>query len=104
MTDQDKEDLIKRTIHWQQNGLDLDKRNCLILNFGADLMMNYPQIRKFIFYLYITSLNYTCHNVDIIWVSGCLLDLLELFKSDPVNRSHEETLSIVNMMFLLYTD
>ena len=46
MTDQDKEDFIKRTIQWQQNGLDLDKRNCLVLNFGSDLMLNYPQIRK----------------------------------------------------------
>ena len=50
MTDQDKEDFIRRTIHWQQNGLDLDNQNCLILNFGADLVLSYPQIRKFIFY------------------------------------------------------
>ena len=46
MTDQDKEDFMKRIIDWQQNGLDLDKRNCLVLNFGSDLKLNYPQIRK----------------------------------------------------------
>ena len=46
MTDQDKEDFIKRTIQWQQNGLDLDKQNCLVLNYGSDVVLNYPQIRK----------------------------------------------------------
>ena len=50
MTDQDKEDFMKRIIDWQQNGLDLDKRNCLVLNFGSDLKLNYPQIRKNIYY------------------------------------------------------
>ena len=51
MTDQDKEDFIKRTIDWQQNGLDLDKRNCLVLNFGSALNLNYPQIRKISLYI-----------------------------------------------------
>ena len=46
MTEQDKENFIKRIIDWQQTGLDLDKRNCLLLNFGSDLDLNYPQIRK----------------------------------------------------------
>ena len=46
MTDHDKENFIKRIIDWQQNGLDLDKRNCLVLNFGSDLKLSYPQIRK----------------------------------------------------------
>ena len=49
MTDQDKEDFMKRIIDWQ-TGLDLDKRNCLVLNFGSDLKLNYPQIRKNIYY------------------------------------------------------
>ena len=52
MTDQDKEDFMKRIIDWQQNGLDLDKRNCLVLNFGSDLKLNYPQIRKNIYYYF----------------------------------------------------
>ena len=48
MTDQDKEDFIRRYIHWQQNGLDLEERNPLVLNFGADMALNYPQIRYYL--------------------------------------------------------
>ena len=48
MTDQDKEDFIRRYIRWQQNGMDLEKRNPLVLNFGSEVALNYPQIRYYI--------------------------------------------------------
>ena len=51
MTDQDKEDFIRRVIAWKENGLDLDKRTCLTLNFGSDVVLDYPQIRWTTFYI-----------------------------------------------------
>ena len=52
MTDHDKEDFIRRIIAWKENGLDLDKQNCLTLNFGSDVVLDYPQIRCTTFYIY----------------------------------------------------
>ena len=60
MTDQDKEDFIRRVIAWKENGLDLDKRTCLTLNFGSDVVLDYPQIRWTTFYIQVFFSTFVC--------------------------------------------
>ena len=46
MTDEEKKKYFRDIILWQQEGLDIEKQHCLFINFGADMKLDYPQIRR----------------------------------------------------------
>ena len=48
MTDKDKNNIIREFTRWKKEGLDIDKYHCLIINFGANMMFEYPHIRRVI--------------------------------------------------------
>ena len=48
MTDQEKNKFFRDFILWQQEGLDIEKQNCLFINFGVNMKFEYPHIRKLI--------------------------------------------------------
>ena len=48
MTDDEKNKFFRDFILWQKEGLDIDKYHCLLINFGANMKFEYPQIRRVI--------------------------------------------------------
>ena len=48
MTDEEKNKNFRDFILWQQLGLDIEKLNCLLINFGVNMKFNYTQLRRVI--------------------------------------------------------
>ena len=48
VTDKEKNKFFRDFIYWKEEGLDIDKYHCLLINFGAHLQFDNPQIRKVI--------------------------------------------------------
>ena len=48
MTDEEKNKNFRDFILWQQQGLDIEKLNCLLINFGVNMKFNYTQLRRVI--------------------------------------------------------
>ena len=48
MTDKEKNKYFRDFILWKQEGLDIEKHHCLFINFGVNMMFEYPQIRNII--------------------------------------------------------
>ena len=46
MTDQEQNKYFRDFVLWQQEGLDIEKQHCLIINFGVNMKFEYPQIRR----------------------------------------------------------
>ena len=46
MTDEEKNKYFRDFILWQQEGLDIEKQHCLFINFGVNMMFDFPQIRR----------------------------------------------------------
>ena len=46
ISDKEKNEFFRDYILWQQEGLDIDKHHCLFINFGVNMSLQYPQIRR----------------------------------------------------------
>ena len=46
ISDEEKKNYFRDFILWKQEGFDIDKKHCLFFNFGANLKLEYPQIRS----------------------------------------------------------
>ena len=44
----EKNKFFRDYILWRQEGLDVEKQHCLFINFGVNMMLEYPQIRRVI--------------------------------------------------------
>ena len=65
MTDQEQNKYFRDFVLWQQEGLDIEKQHCLFINFGVNMMFEYPQIRRVIMIFTWISLNFTNFSVKI---------------------------------------
>ena len=61
ISDKEKNKFFRDYILWQQEGLDIDKHHCLFINFGVNMSLQYPQIRRvmMIFFLKFFIVSYT---------------------------------------------
>ena len=48
MTDEERFQVFRDFVLWQQEGLDIEKKHCLFINFGVNMKFEYPQIRRVI--------------------------------------------------------
>ena len=48
MTDEGKKAFIRNFTLWQQEGLNIDEYHCLFINFGMNIKLENPQIRRVI--------------------------------------------------------
>ena len=48
MTGEERMKFFRDFILWQQEGLDIEKQHCLLINFGVNMKLRYPQIRRVI--------------------------------------------------------
>ena len=48
MNDEEMNKYFRDFIIWQQEGLDIEKQHCLVINFGVNIKFEYPQIRRVI--------------------------------------------------------
>ena len=48
MTDEEKRAFIRDFTLWQQEGLNIDEYHCLFINFGMNIKLENPQIRRVI--------------------------------------------------------
>ena len=48
MTDEEKKAFIRDFTLWQQEGLNIDAYHCLFINFGMNIKLENPQIRRVI--------------------------------------------------------
>ena len=46
MTEEERMQFYRGFILWQQEGLDINKYHCLFINFGVNMSLQYPQIRR----------------------------------------------------------
>ena len=46
MTGEERMKFFRDFILWQQEGLDIEKHHCLLINFGVNMKLRYPQIRR----------------------------------------------------------
>ena len=48
MTDEEKNQFFHDFIFWQQEGLDIERQQCLFINFGVNMKFEYSQLRRVI--------------------------------------------------------
>ena len=48
MTDEEKNKFFHDFIFWQQEGLDIERQQCLFINFGVNMKFEYSQLRRVI--------------------------------------------------------
>ena len=56
ISDRDKNEFFRDYILWQQEGLDINKYHCLFINFGVNMSLQYPQIRRDIVIFYVANI------------------------------------------------
>ena len=48
MTEEEIEKYFRDYIYWQHEGLDIEKQQCLFINFGVNMKFEYSQLRRVI--------------------------------------------------------